>query len=135
MPRRLRPSAARAALVAACLWAAVTTNAHAFVYTDINNWGLSESTSTYDGGQQFHISFGGNDSAAYRWVDNDLTRTTVISGNTCTDYALLGKTTIGGGDTSYHTLFFGFTGQCFVLRGRTAAGSGSTIPHDGRLRR
>lgn len=133
MLRRSRPRAARAALTAACICALTPAIARGFVYTDITNWSLGESTTTYGGGTQFHISTDGDDSAAYRWVDSDLTKTTVISGNTCSDYALLGKTTIGGGDTSYHTLFFGITSQCFVLRGRTTGGT--TIPHDGRLRR
>lgn len=133
MHRRLRPRAARAALIAACFSVLTPTVAQGFVTTDINNWSLGETTTTYGGGTQFHISQDGDDSAAYRWVDDNLTKTTVISGNTCSDYSLLGKTTIGGGDTSYHTLFFGITSQCFVLRGRT--NSGTTIPHDGRLRR
>ena len=48
-----------------------------------------------------------------------------MSGNSCSDWGLLGSTaTIGVNDTSYHTLFGGSTGQCFVMRGRTASRPG-----------
>ena len=36
---------------------------------------------TYGGGTQFHISQDGDGTVAYRWLDSDLTKTTVISGN------------------------------------------------------
>lgn len=130
---RWRPRAAW--LVLACLLAATAASqsvAAADVTTDINNWSLTTSVSSYGGGTQFHISQGGSP-VDYRWLDDDMTKTTVISGNSCSDYFLLGNSTYDGGDTSYHRLFNGFAGQCFVLRGRTTGGT--TIPHDGRLRR
>ena len=130
MSRRARPLVA-AALACAC-FAALTQSASAWVYTDVR-WSLGESWKTYGGGTQLHISVSGDTGAYYKWLDGDLTKTTVISGNTCTDYALIGSSTFGGGDTSYHRLFWGFIGQCFVLRGRTTGGT--TITHNGRLRR
>jgi hypothetical protein len=131
MFRRFRLCAASSVLAVGCL-GAIAQSASAFVTTDLS-WSLNETTKTYGNGTQFHISQDGDDTASYRWLDSDLTKTTVISGNTCTDYTLIGKTTIGPGDTSYHTLFLGLTGECFVLRGRTD--SGSTITHNARLRR
>ncbi len=120
------------ALVVASAGVGLTGTAGAFVTTDVS-WSLGPTTTTYGGGTQFHISQDGDDSVSYRWLDGDLTKTTVISGNNCSDFALLGKSTFGPGDTSYHTLFNGITSQCFVLRGRTD--SGTTTQHNGRLRR
>jgi hypothetical protein len=109
--------------------------AHAYVTTDIVNWDLTESVSTYGGGTQFHISSAGDGWASYRWLDST-NKTTVVSGNACSDYALLGGArSIPAGNTAYHSLFRGATYQCFVLRGRTAAGSGGLFNHDGRVRR
>lgn len=122
-----------AALAAASILLSSST-ARAFIYTDLR-WSLDETTSTYGDGTQFHISQEGDGSVAYRWLDSSMTKTTVVSGNSCTDYYMWGKTTIYGGDTSYHTLFNGFNGQCFVVRGRTNPGAGSTTTHDARLRR
>jgi hypothetical protein len=130
MSRRLRPLAV--AIVAAAYLGPLTHSASAWVTTDVS-WSLNESWKTYGGGTQFHISQDGDGTAAYRWLDGDLTKTTVISGNSCGDYGLFGKSTFGGGDTSYHTLFSSLAGQCFVLRGQTV--SGTTIVHAGRVRR
>jgi hypothetical protein len=130
MSRRLRLLVAATAAFG-CL-GVFAQSASAWVYTDVR-WALGESTTTYGGGTQFHISTDGDGSAYYRWMDADMTKTTVISGNNCGDYSLIGNTTITGGDTSYHRLFFGFPGLCFVLRGRTTGGT--TITHDGRVRR
>jgi hypothetical protein len=134
MIRRRRLLAACAALAAAVLLSTPAAS-QAWVTTDVHNWALSETWSSYDGGTQYHISSSGDGSVAYRWLDGNLTRTTIIAGVSCSDYNIYGQSTIGGGDTSYHTLFSSGTGLCFVLRGRTPAGSGSTIPHEGRLRR
>jgi hypothetical protein len=61
---------------------------------------------------------------------------TVVSGNACPDWSQIGNAqTIGIGDVDYHSLFHGFAGQCFVLRGRTASGQGAMSGTDGRVRR
>ena len=134
MDRRTRRACLRAAFcTAACLLAAPAT-AHGG-YTDLDNWNLTESTSTWGGGTQFSISSGGPGPASYRWLD-DPDKTTVISANNCTDGTLRGSpATIPAHNTSYHGLFSGAAGACFILRGRTAIGSGSMVNHDGRIDR
>jgi hypothetical protein len=123
------------ALVAAAFCVPASAQAYTFVLTDIINFDLNDSSwSTYGGGTQFHISSTGDGSASYRWVD-DPAHTTIISGNTCADYSTLGSDTIAAHDTTYHLLFWGVSGQCFVLRGKTATGAGSMTNYDGRLRR
>ena len=72
--------------------------------------------------------------APYRWLDSP-NKTTVISANTCCRSDPCGRHQINVGDTGYHWLFSASPGACFVLRGRTAAGSGSMVNHDGRLSR
>jgi hypothetical protein len=136
MFRPLRPWAARGALLGAVLAIAVTTTAHANVYTDINNWDLHEYVTTASGGTQYHTSTGSNGIVEYRWLDAT-DRATVISGNSCSDYTLYGSPhTFNAGVTLYRTLFTsGFDGLCFVLRGRTAAGTGSMYNKDGRVNR
>ena len=109
--------------------------AYAYVTTDLNDWNLNESLSTWGGGTQFHISSGTDGWVSYRWLDSP-NKTTVISGNSCSDWALLGSASAyGAGDTSYHGLFNSSAGQCFVMRGRTASGQGSMVNHDGRVQR
>jgi hypothetical protein len=123
----------RALLCAATCSALLPAAADAQVTTDLNNWNLTESVSAWGGGTQFHISSGGS-TAAFRWLDTP-NKTTVISANTCQDVQLIGSTTIGVNDTTYHGLFSASPGACFILRGRTAIGSGSMVNHDGRISR
>jgi hypothetical protein len=133
MDRRMRRSAARAALLAATA-ATLTSAAIAagYVTTDLSPWNLTETTSTY--GTQFHIATGTDGWVAFRWLDSP-TKITVVSGNACPDWSLIGTSqTIGSGDVDYHSLFHGFAGQCFVLRGRTGSGQGP-MSRDGRVRR
>jgi len=120
------------ALVVVLAGLAAPTAATAQITTDLTDWNLTESTSTW--GSAFHISSSGDGTAQYRWLDSP-SKTTVISGNACPDLALYGAQTFGAGDTSYKTLFSGHAGLCFALRGRTAAGSGSMVNHDGRVKR
>jgi opacity protein-like surface antigen len=136
MARRPRLLVACVALAAAltAAGAAVSAPAHAYVTTDLTDFNLTETTSSYNNGTQFHISSVGDGSVSYRWLDYP-DKSTVISGNACTDYSNLGSRTISIGSTSYHTLFWGFTYQCFVVRGRTTSGSGSLVNHDGRIQR
>lgn len=125
----------RASLCAAvCCAAAIPATASAQVTTDLTDWNLTETASSWGGGTQFHISSSGDGSVAYRWLDSP-NKTTVISGNSCGDLTLYGTDTIGVGDTNYHTLFSGGAGLCFILRGRTSSGSGSMVNHDGRVSR
>ena len=125
----------RASLLAAiCCAAALPATAGAQSTTDLNDWNLTESASTWGGGTQFHIGTTGSGWAAYRWLDSP-NKTTVISGNACSDATLYGTDTYGVGDTNYHNLFLGSPGLCFVLRGRTSTGSGSMVNHDGRISR
>jgi hypothetical protein len=134
MDRRTRRAPLRAAFCAAACVLAAPVTAQAG-YTDLNNWNLTESTSVWGGGTQFSISSGGPGLAEYRWLD-DPDKTTVISANNCSDGGLRGSpATIPAHNTSYHTLFSGSVGTCFVLRGRTASGSGSMVNHDGRINR
>jgi opacity protein-like surface antigen len=135
MDRRSLRASVRAMLVAAvCSVAALPATASAQVTTDLNDWNLTESVSTWGGGTQFHISSGSDGWDAFRWLDSP-SKTTVISANSCGDYSVLGSATIGVNDTAYKNLFWGVAGTCFVMRGRTAAGSGSMLNHDGRVKR
>jgi hypothetical protein len=134
MDRRMRRSAARAVLLAATA-ATLTSAAIAagYVTTDLTPWNLTETTSTY--GTDFHISTGTDGWVAFRWLDSP-TKITVVSGNACPDWSLIGASqTIGAGDVDYHSLFQGFAGECFVLRGRTATGQGAMSGKNGRVRR
>jgi hypothetical protein len=132
MDRRLR----RAAVVAACVTTLTfTAVASAYVLTNMNNWNLSESLSTYGGGTQFHIASGTDGRVSYRWLDSP-SKVTVISANACQDWALYGSSSAYGvGDTSYHRLFTGGEGLCFVMRGRTGSGQGTMVNYDGRVQR
>jgi hypothetical protein len=133
MDRRTFRASMRATLCAAVgLALTVPAGAYAQSTTDLIDWNLSESTSTWP--SEFHISSSGDGWAAFRWVDSP-NKTTVISANSCTDLAAFGQDAIGASDTGYHNLFHGSVGQCFLLRGRTASGSGSMVNHDGRVRR
>jgi hypothetical protein len=135
MDRPSRRSLARALVCALILLAlGAPAAARAQVTTDLVDWNLSETTSTWGGGTQFHISSGGSGTASYRWLDSP-NKTTVISANGCSDNSPLGGATIGVGNTGYNGLFSAPVGWCFVLRGRTAAGSGSMVNHDGRILR
>ena len=134
MDRRMRRSSARAALLAAAA-ATLTSAAIAagYVTTDLTPWNLTETTTTY--GTDFLISTGTDGWVAFRWLDSP-TKITVVSGNACPDWSLIGNPqTIGAGDVAYHSLFQGFAGECFVLRGRTAAGQGAMSGKNGRVRR
>jgi len=115
-----------------CVPLALPAAAAAQVTTDLVNWNLTESTSTWP--SDFHISSSGDGWAAFRWIDSPA-KTTVISGNSCADLALYGQAVIGVGNTAYHNLFHANPGQCFLVRGRTSIGSGSMVNHDGRVRR
>ena len=131
MDRRLR----RAAMVAACVFTLTfTAAAYAYVTTDLNNWNMSESVSTWGGGTQFHIATGTDGWVSYRWLDYP-DKVTVISANSCQDWSLINSSTYGAGDTSYHALFNGNAGRCFVMRGRTGSGQGTMVNHDGRVQR
>lgn len=113
--------------------AAMPATAGAWVFTDVIDFNLTQSTVTYS---DYSISQGGDGSASYRWLDVPA-KTTVISGNSCTDgSALSTPRTIPAGDTNYYGLFGGAAaGFCFLLRGRVATGQGSMTYYDGRVRR
>src|SRR3954452_24969330 len=132
MDRRLR----RGTLAAACVMTLTfSATAYAYIQSDMNDWNLTETTSTYGAGTQFHISSGTDGWASFRWLDSP-NKTTVISANSCSDLSLLGSAaSIGVGDTGYHNLFQGGQAQCFVMRGRTGSGQGSMVNHDGRSQR
>ena len=132
MDRRLR----RAVFLAACvLTLTFSAIAYAYATSDMNDWNLTETTSSYGGGTQFHISGGTDGWASFRWLDSP-NKTTVVSANSCADGGLLNSSAvIGVGDTSYHALFQGSESQCFLMRGRVSSGSGSMVNHDGRSQR
>jgi hypothetical protein len=122
----------RALLSAALCVAALPASAGAQATSDLTDFNLTESVSTW--GTQFHISNSGDGWAAYRWLDTPA-KATVMSANGCADLSLYGSSTYAINDTSYHNLFFGVAGYCFLIRGRTTSGSGSMVNHDGRVRR
>jgi hypothetical protein len=135
MDRRTRLFRTRASLAAALVAAlAFAAPAFAYVTTDMNDFNLTETVSIYGGGTQYHIATGTDGWVSYRWLDSP-SKTTVISGNTCQDWAQIGNTAISAADTSYHALFRGSASQCFVVGGRTAIGSGSMSLYDGRIQR
>ena len=114
-----------AAMVAACVSTLTfAAAAYAYVTTDVNNFNLTESVSTWP--SQFHVASGTDGLVSWRWLDSP-NKATVISANRCTDYALFGSGSYGINDTSYHGLYWGSAGQCFVIRGRTAAGQGLQV--------
>jgi len=119
---------------AACAVLALPAAAPAQVTTDLNNWNLTETPNWWGGGTQFHISSSGDGTASYRWLDSP-NKTTVIAAHRCTDVSLINSVAISVNNTSYHHLFSAWAGVCFMLRGRTAIGSGSMVNHDGRVRR
>ncbi|MDA0160288.1 hypothetical protein OM076_08435 [Solirubrobacter ginsenosidimutans] len=107
-------------------------SAAAQVTSDLVDFNLTESVSTWP--TQYHISTSGTGYASYRWLDSP-NKATVISANACTDLSFFGSSSYGIGDTTYHNLYLGGAGQCFQVRGRTTAGSGSMVNHDGRIQR
>jgi hypothetical protein len=130
-----RRSLTASALVAACLLlGGPTAQAQAFFTSDITDFNLGQSTTSYNGGQNFHISTTGNGWASYRWVD-DPNVGTVISGNSCGSLANYGSHTYNAHVTAWRQLFWHYAGTCFVLRGRVVSGQGSMYNHDGRLER
>jgi hypothetical protein len=125
----------RVALAACVTSLTLAATAYAYVTTDLNDWNLTESTSTYNGGTQFHVASGTDGWVSYRWLDTP-NKSTVISGNSCSDWSVYGSpSSYGVNDTSYHLLFRGSAGLCFVMRGRTGSGQGSMVNHDGRVQR
>lgn len=129
-PVRRWPRTLMTALVAGIAMGSASA-ASAFVYTDVVDFNLTEST-RYIG--PYRISSTGDNRAYYRWLD-DPDHTTVISGNSCSDLALYGSATIPAHVTSYYELFTGSPYLCFMLGGRVAIGAGSMVNHDGRLKR
>lgn len=101
------------------------------VPSDLVDWNLTESTSTWP--SQYHTSSGWT-LIEYRWLDTPA-KATVISANNCSSLGLYGSATIPVNDTGYKSLYSLPSGTCFVLRGRTTSGSGSMVNHDGRVRR
>ncbi|MDX6640810.1 MAG: hypothetical protein QOF12_1821 [Solirubrobacteraceae bacterium] len=134
MDRRARQRGAWLVVAACLLLGGLPATALAYVTTDLINFDLTETTSSYGGGTQFHISSGTDGWVSYRWLDVP-SKDTVISGNFCSDLSLIGKSSIPSGNTAYHQLFNGFQGECFIVRGRTAAGEGSMTNYDGRIQR
>ena len=135
MHRRLRASARlRSALLAAMFGGLFLIAPAVAGTTDINDFNLTETVSTYGGGTQFHVTTGGQ-IVQYRWLDSPV-KSTVISANNCGDAAMLGQASYGVSDTAYGTIWSsGFSQACFILRGRTQAGQGSMSLYDGRINR
>jgi hypothetical protein len=137
MHGRLRASARlRAALLAALFGGLFLIVPALAGTTDINDFNLTETTSTYGGGTgtQFHVTTGGS-IVQYRWLDSPV-KSTVISANTCGDAAMLGQASYGVSDTTYRTIWAsGYSQACFILRGRTQPGQGSMSLYDGRINR
>ncbi|MDA0178745.1 hypothetical protein OJ997_00435 [Solirubrobacter phytolaccae] len=136
MDRRSRRAGGRLramALVAALAGLVLPAGAAAQVPSDLTDWNLTETTSTW--GSTYHVSSSGGGPVQYRWLDTPA-KATVVSGNSCSDLSLFGSpATIAINDTTYKLLFTGYTDLCFRLRGRTTSGSGSMVNHDGRVSR
>lgn len=134
MDRRMRAFKACLALLAVTFGGLALSSQARAATTDLDNWNLSEGLTQWGPPTQFHVSSGGS-AVQFRWLDTP-NKVTVISANNCIDWSTLGaSSTFGVNDTSYHTLHNGYSGQCFILRGRTAAGQGSMTNHDGRVSR
>ncbi len=135
MHRRLRAYARlRSALLAALFGGLFLIVPALAGTTDINDFNLTETTSTYGGGTQYHVTTGGS-TVYYRWLDSPI-KSTVISANTCVDAAMLGQQSYAVSDTAYKTIWANGSSQaCFILRGRTQAGQGSMSLYDGRINR
>lgn len=129
--QRLTAGTLSVLLAALCAYAISAGAASAYVYTDIIDFNLTQTTRTYG---TYSVSGVGDNSAYYRWVD-DPAHSTVISGNSCIDLALYGKKDIPAHNIAYQRLFTGSPYQCFALRGRTATGAGSMYYFDGRIQR
>ena len=131
--RRCRRSLS--AVVAVGLTSLVASaSAQAWVTTDVVDWNLTEQAATIGA---YSVSNSGDGTAAFRWLDSP-SKTTVVSGNNCSDISVIPPSprTIGAGDTEYFGLFSRVSpGFCFLLRGRTAIGSGTMNYFDGRVRR
>src|SRR5690348_8810330 len=111
MDRRLRLMV----LVAACVSTLTCTAVvYAYLTSDMNNFNLTESTTTWP--TQYHATTGSDGLVSWRWLDYP-DKATVISANRCTDLAAFGVSNYGVGDTSYHGLYWALQGQCFMIRG------------------
>jgi hypothetical protein len=135
MHRHLRASARlRPALLAGVIGGLLVIAPALAGTTDINDFNLTETTSSYGGGTQYHVTTGGS-VVQYRWLDSPI-KGTVISANTCADAAMLGQASYGVSDTAYRTIWSsGYSQACFILRGRTQPGQGSMSLYDGRINR
>jgi hypothetical protein len=135
MHRRLRASARLRSALLAAMFGGLFLIAPALAgTTDLNDFNLTETTSSYGGGTQFHVTTGGS-FVDYRWLDSPI-KSTVISANTCGDAAMLGQASYGVSDTTYRRIWSSGTSQaCFIVRGRTQAGQGSMSLYDGRINR
>jgi hypothetical protein len=123
-----RPRTGRIAVALAGLTLLAAPSAHAAT-NEIYDFNLSETTSTYG---SFTATTGGG--VSYRWLDSPV-RATVISSANCFNNATIGSATYSAGSTSYQSIGSPSNGTCFLLRGRTTAGSGNMFYYDGRLSR
>lgn len=133
MDRRTRRRLVCAMGFASLLLAAAPAASQTFVYTDIPDFNLTGTWTSYGGGTQYHISSTGDGTVSYRWVDVT-PLDNIVSGNSCSDLSSFGQHYYNAGVTLYRQLFSGFSGLCFILRGETAGG-GSMYFYDGRLQR
>ncbi len=125
----------RIALSVTALALTAAPAAHANVWTDVNNFNLTESTSTYPNSWNTSSSTTGID---YRWLDVPVKATYIRAYSCVTGTALASSDTYfpsGSSGTSYRSVGSQYPGGCFQLRGRTAPGSGSMNLYDGRVSR
>jgi hypothetical protein len=136
MDRRFRAVKAWPTLLAVSLGALVIgPSAFADLVSTIDNWNMTESVSQAGGGTQYHIGSASTGAVQYHWSDSP-NKSNLVSVNRCSDFALLGgPSSYGVGDTSWHTIYSGASGTCFVLQGRTQTGQGSMVNHDGEVSR
>lgn len=129
--RRLRIALSVTALA---LTAAPAANAN--VWTNVDNFNLTEQPSFYPGVVWYASA--NTEGIDYRWLDVPV-KTTYIRAHSCATGAALWPTErmfpAGSGGTTYQRVGDQYPGGCFKLRGRTATGSGSMNLYDGRVSR
>lgn len=125
----------RIALSVTALTLTAAPAASANVWTNVDNFNLTESYSTYPGSWNASSSTSGIN---YRWLDVPVKATYIRAYSCATGSALASSDAYfpsGSSGTTYRSVGYQYPGGCFQLRGRTATGSGSMNLYDGRVSR
>lgn len=125
----------RAALGVTALALLAAPTASANVWTNVNDFNLTESPAYYPGSWN---ASAGTSGIEYRWLDVPVKETHIRAHSCATGAALWPSETkfpAGSSGTTYRPVGYQYPGGCFKLRGRTATGSGSMNLYDGRVSR